>query len=73
MSESVDLSFLAKQFKVTGGNIKNVALGAAFLAAEDGGTIDMEHLVRATKREYQKIGRLCTEGDFGAYFNLVKG
>jgi ATP-dependent 26S proteasome regulatory subunit len=71
-SGDVDLSFMARQFKITGGNIKNIALGAAFLAASDGRTITIEHLIRATKREYQKIGRLCTETDFGIYFDLVK-
>jgi hypothetical protein len=64
---------MARQFKITGGNIKNIALGAAFLAADDGGKINIEHLVRATKREYQKIGKLCNEGDFAQYFDLVKG
>ncbi len=73
LSGDVDLGFLARQFKITGGNIKNIALGAAFLAATDGGTVCMEHLMRATKREYQKVGRLCTEADFGPYFNVVKG
>jgi hypothetical protein len=63
---------MARQFKITGGNIKNIAIGAAFLAAEDGGTIRIDHLIRATKREYQKIGRLCTETDFGPYFDLVR-
>ncbi len=72
VSEGVDLKFMASQFKITGGNIKNIALGAAFLAASDGRTINMEHLIKATKREYQKIGRLCTETDFGPYFDLVK-
>ena len=69
----IDLSFMARQFKITGGNIKNIALGAAFLAAQDGGSITMESLIRATKREYQKVGRLCTEADFSHYFELVKG
>jgi len=73
ISADVDLAFMARQFKITGGNIKNVALGAAFLAAGDGGKIKMEHLIRATKREFQKIGRLCTEADFAKYFDLVKG
>jgi AAA+ superfamily predicted ATPase len=72
LAEDLDLKFMARQFKVTGGNIKNIALGAAFLAAGDGATIKMEHLIRATKREYQKIGRLCTEVDFAKYFDLVK-
>jgi len=73
LSKDIDLNFMAQQFKITGGNIKNIALGAAFLAAEDGGYINTENLIRATKREYQKIGKLCTEGEFAQYFGLVKG
>ena len=73
LAKDVDFGFLARQFKITGGNIKNIALGAAFLAADDGGKINIEHLIKATKREYQKIGRLCTETDFAPYFDLVKG
>ena len=72
LSGDVDLSFMARQFKMTGGNIKNIAIAAAFMAAVNGGRINIEHLIRATKREYQKIGRLCTEADFAAYFDLVK-
>ena len=70
---NVDLNFMSRQFKITGGNIKNIALGAAFLAASDGRMITIAHLIRATKREYQKIGRLCTEADFAQHFDLVKG
>jgi SpoVK/Ycf46/Vps4 family AAA+-type ATPase len=73
LGSNVDLSFMARQFKISGGNIKNIALGGAFLAAQDGGSITMESLIKATKREYQKVGKLCTEGDFAQYFELVKG
>ncbi len=73
LADDLDLAFMARQFRITGGNIKNIALSAAFLAAESGGPIDMEKLIRATKREYQKTGRLCTEGDFARYFEMVKG
>jgi len=72
LKNSIDLTFMARQFKITGGNIKNIALSAAFLAAENGGNISMENLIRGTKREYQKMGKLCTEGDFAHYFELVK-
>jgi SpoVK/Ycf46/Vps4 family AAA+-type ATPase len=72
LAKEADLKFMARQFKITGGNIKNIALNAAFLAANDGGSVKMEHLIRATRREYQKTGKLCTEGDFGRYFELVK-
>ena len=73
LSQDIDLIFMARQFKITGGNIKNIALSAAFLAVEDSGMVTMEHLIRATKREYQKMGKLCTEADFGGYFELVRG
>ncbi len=73
LSTGIDLAFLARQFKITGGNIKNIALSAAFLGAQDGGVITMENIIWATKREFQKLGRLCTESDFAHYFGLVKG
>ncbi|MFP3898129.1 MAG: AAA family ATPase [Dehalococcoidia bacterium] len=73
LASTVDMHFLARQFRITGGNIKNVALTAAFLAAQDGGCVTMNNLIHATRREYQKIGRLCTEGEFAQYFELVKG
>jgi len=73
IGKDVDLSFMAKQFKITGGNIKNIAINAAFLAVQDGRVLKMENLIHATKREYQKIGKLCTQADFAEYFDLVKG
>ena len=59
----VDLDRLAQQFKLSGGNIKNIALAAAFSAAEDGGRVSMAHLLLATRREYQKIGKVLPEAD----------
>jgi AAA+ superfamily predicted ATPase len=73
LAKDIDLAFMARQFKITGGNIKNIALSAAFLAADYGSNITMEHLILATKREYQKMGKLCTEADFGNFYELVKG
>ena len=63
----MDLDFLAHQFKLSGGNIKNVALAAAFLAAEDDSAVTMAHLVRATRREYQKLGKPLTEAELGPF------
>jgi SpoVK/Ycf46/Vps4 family AAA+-type ATPase len=67
----IDFDYLAKQFKITGGNIKNIVLCAAFLAAEDGGAIAMKHIIHAVKREFQKMGKLCMEEDFGKYYSLL--
>lgn len=60
-----DLCFdcLAAQFKLSGGNIKNIALAAASLAGTDGGCVTMSHLLQATKREYQKLGKVLSENE----------
>jgi AAA+ superfamily predicted ATPase len=73
LAEDVDLAFIARQFKLAGGNIRNIALLSAFLAAEDGTDIGMNHLVRAIKREYQKLGKLVTEAEFGRYLGVARG
>lgn len=58
LDSDVDLSFMAQQFKLSGGNIKNVALAAAYLAAAVDSPVKMTHLLQATEREYQKMGRV---------------
>jgi hypothetical protein len=58
---------MARRFELAGGNIRNIALAAAFLAASDGGLVTMSHLIRATRREYQKMGKVVVEGEFGEY------
>ncbi len=70
-SEDVDLDFLARQFKISGGNIRNIVLAAAFLAADEGKPLGMGHLIRGTRREFQKLGRLVTDAEFGEYYSLV--
>ena len=69
---SVDLQFMSRQFKIAGGNIKNIAVSSAFLAAQANDSIKMAHVIAATRREYQKMGKLMVESDFGEYFDLVK-
>jgi hypothetical protein len=72
LNADVDFVFLAEKFNLSGGNIKNIVLNSAFLAATDGLKVSMEHVIRATKREYQKIGRVCSKSDFGQYYCLVR-
>jgi ATP-dependent 26S proteasome regulatory subunit len=73
LDEGVDFEFLGRQFKISGGNIKNIALSAAFLAADGDSAITMKHLIHATKREFRKMGKLCIGADFGKYHNLIAG
>ena len=62
---TIDLALIARRFDLTGGNIRNIALAAAFLAADDSDIIRMKHLIAATQREYQKMGKLVADGEFG--------
>ncbi len=69
--EGLDDALLAR-LEIPGGNIKNIALNAAFLGADEGGPIRMEHVLRAARREYAKIEKLMTEAEFGPYYRRVK-
>jgi hypothetical protein len=72
-TEALDVDFLARQFRISGGSIRNASLTAAFLAADAGTRITMELVVLGLKREFQKLGRLRTEAEFDRYFDLVRG
>jgi SpoVK/Ycf46/Vps4 family AAA+-type ATPase len=54
----IDFDLLGREFRVTGGSIKNIVLGAAFLAAGEGAPIGMRQLLRAARREYSKLGKV---------------
>jgi hypothetical protein len=69
----IDVPFLARQFQLTGGEIRNVALAAAFLAAHEGGEITMDRLVRATARQRRKQGKLPSAAEFHEYLAAVHG
>jgi SpoVK/Ycf46/Vps4 family AAA+-type ATPase len=60
----IDLPLLARRFKLAGGNIRNILVTAAYLAASDGGAVNMANLLHGTRRELQKMGRLVGEQDF---------
>ncbi len=67
----LDLEWISKQFELAGGVIRNAAMQAAFLAAEDGDRIEMRHLVFGVAQELKKMGRLLRESDFGEYHDLL--
>ncbi len=59
----LDFALLARRFKLAGGSIRNIIVAAAFLAAADDSPVTMRHLLHATRRELQKMGRLVNEAD----------
>ena len=60
----LDLPLMAKRFKLSGGNIRNIIVSAAYVAAADGGVVNMTHLLHGAKREIQKMGKLVQDADF---------
>jgi hypothetical protein len=48
---------------VAGGNIKNIALNAAFIAADAGEAVGMKHILEAVKGEYMKLERPLTDAE----------
>jgi hypothetical protein len=71
-ADDIDIDFLATQFKLSGGGIRNCSLSAAFQAADDSGVIEMRHLVRAVAQEYGKQGRLTLEADFEHFHEIIR-
>lgn len=49
------------RLNVAGGNIRNIALNAAFLAADAGEPVMMKHLLEAARSEYIKIEKPLVE------------
>lgn len=69
---NVDFKFLAKQFKISGGDIRNITVNATFLAAADNTKVEMKHIITSLKQEFIKIGKPCLESEFGPYYHMVK-
>jgi len=64
--DGIDVERLAS-LNVTGGIIRNIALGAAFLAADAGSPVRMDHLRLAASQELLKLERTATEAELGGW------
>jgi hypothetical protein len=65
-TDSLDVARLAR-LNVTGGNIRNIALHAAFLAAAARQPVGMAHLLRAARGECHKIEKPVTAAEIGGW------
>jgi SpoVK/Ycf46/Vps4 family AAA+-type ATPase len=64
--QDIDVHKLS-QLNVAGGNIKNMALTAAFLAADENEPISMSHVLRAAKSEYAKLEKSLTDAEVAGW------
>lgn len=63
----LDLALFIERFRLSGGDIHNIGVAAAHLAAADPeGVLRTEYLVRATHRELAKAGLSRSKDDFGS-------
>ena len=65
-TDGLDVSLLA-QLTVAGGNVRNIALGAAFLAAEARAPVAMSHVLQAARGEYAKLEKPLTGTEIGGW------
>lgn len=72
VEEDVDWTFLAEKFELSGGHIKNIVLSAAFLAALEGGSISMGHLLRAAVEELKKNEIVVVRENLREYADLLE-
>jgi hypothetical protein len=72
VGRDVDPAWLARRFKLSGGSIKNVALAAAHLVADDEPVVTLDHVLRAIRREYQKMGKALSDDELGRARPVVR-
>jgi len=65
-TEGLDLPRLAR-LNIAGGNIRNIALNGAFLAAGNGEPVRMAHLLQAARIEYAKIEKPLNAAEIGGW------
>ncbi len=58
LGDDIDPLDLAERFDLAGGHIRNIALSAAFAAAEDDAAIGLTHVIAAARSEYKKLNKL---------------
>ena len=63
--EGLDLDLFAQKFELSGSQIKDVLVSAAFIAAQQDGVLSNEHIKEALYMDYYKNGKILTKNDFG--------
>ena len=70
LAADIDFEFLARQLEIPGAVIRNIALRSAYLAADGAGRVGMAEIMKAVRREYQKMGKILAISDMGKYGHL---
>jgi hypothetical protein len=73
LGADVRFDLLAREVRLAGGNIKNIAIAASFCAAANEGTVYLSHLLHAAGREHQKLARSWNPGELLKVANSSPG
>ena len=65
-TEELDCERLAR-LNISGGHIRNIAMNATFLAADEGASVAMRHLLQAARGEYAKLEKPLTEAEIARW------
>ncbi len=68
-TEDINFGYLAKHIELSGAGIRNCAVGAALLAAGEGGSINMQRIIRAAQAEYKKQNKTFSQQVIAMFAN----
>jgi SpoVK/Ycf46/Vps4 family AAA+-type ATPase len=68
---ALDFGFLARQFELSGGDIRNIVLDSAYRSAADGRPITLDQILLAVARQFVKSGRAPTAAEFREHYALL--
>ena len=69
--DEVLIENLAKQFELTGSNIKSIVRNAIFMSFMEQIELGIEHIAKAVKVEFEKLGKIPNLSSFGMFFTYV--
>ncbi len=67
MEDDIDFEVFADNFEISGSNIKSILYSAAYLAGAEKKKVNVSHIIRAIKYEFDKMGRILELDDVGIY------
>ncbi|MBO5335545.1 MAG: ATP-binding protein [Lachnospiraceae bacterium] len=71
-TKELNYDYLAEQFEMSGGAIKNIVLNASFLAAAENRPVEMTDILRSVRNENVKNGKVMLNTDFGIYAEIME-
>lgn len=71
VEDDVLIENLAKQFELTGSNIKSIVRNAIFMSFMEQRELRIEDIVKAIKVEFEKLGKIPNLSGFGMFFTYV--